>query len=136
MTDILREMVRTRLKAIVKEELPKILMEEFSTAMDEEAPVRTTPVQEPTRQRRSYSQRYPVGSVIRVNQASRGPTTSPDTKLATVWRAIDQHLGVNSINRTVLARDIETLLDLQPRSAAKYISLLLEDGCLILDKAT
>lgn len=120
----LRDMIRAEVRKVIAEEIGKAIREEFGALGATEDHRGPLPEE---------GARVPVGTFVRVNQTSRGPTgVGAASQVARAWTCIQSHLGEAVENRTVLAREVETLMEWPKPTASALISKLIKDGCLIV----
>lgn len=152
MNDPLKEMIRAHVRTLLAEQIKaataEVVAEEVSKAfkptekphaigtawpehLAPEPPrdgVRPTGPSGP----RGRHQKYPAGTTVRINATYLGNPAAPGTDVYKCYQAIKQYVGeVNEVNRTGLARSIETLLNWKEHKAGTTISRLLKLGALV-----
>ena len=84
----------------------------------------------PTVVPRQRHQKWPVGTVVRINQTFLGNPAAPGTQVYEAFKTARELLGYNEVNRLELARNLETLLGWPKNFGSAIVSRMLEAGAL------
>lgn len=123
----LRDLIRAEVKRVIAEEIA-LSVREALTSDEGPKKVPKKPAGDNVRVR---TIRVPARTIVRLNNANRSPRVGIDSQQYKAWDAIKTLLGDKPMDRTVLAREVETVLDWQKPQGSSIISRLLEDRCLV-----